>query len=905
VTYYNYLGQAMPESATPINGVYGTSAGGEVLTAPPGPSGVDSGGGGDTLIASNGDNTFWLKDKNDVVQVAAGLTGIKTVVAYSWYTLPAGVHNLISSGARNFAVGNDLNNLIIVGNDAESISGGKGNDVLVGGLGGNTFIVAAGEGNDVIYNFQSFDHVRLLGCAFTTFAQIRSAMTQVGPDVVLRIDPTETLTFRAKTIADFTSNNFLMPLDRSLLGAMTFHDEFDGPQFYDFSNQTGLWRTDFGGPWRDITNYTLPNNAEEQVYVTPSFQGTGQRALGIDPFTFSNGVLTITAQTLTPDQSSAAFGRSFSSGMLTTRGIFEQKYGYFEMRAQLPNTPGTWPAFWMIPDPQNGIEADIMESLGISPNVDFVRAYSPEASIYLDAWKPQSTGFHTYGMLWTPTVVSMYLDDVAVMTIPTPASWTESMYMIVNMALGGWGGAVDRAQLPAGMKIDYVRAWALKDGSSVATFSDPTPPAATIRPLHDSIALSGPGDWTDAKMLTTGGLAMAVNLYIQGGGHTAAARVYNSTTGAVIVPDFDLYGYADVGDNRAPSITPLEGGFWKITFRGYEIHAADGSPRYFLNDYTVGDPLFTPLVGGGEVITDPTWDDVFLWADANSRIEWIPEPLVNGVPTSPTIDEALTNGGFVFSYFGQRQLDVYDATGHHIKATNLGTAVAPYNMSVQALPGGDFAVAWLTPISGTSDTRLTLQTFTANGDPITQPTFVALNRDPWHTQMELVATSQPHQALLLWSEGGAVWGAFANGSTVGQSTTLVVGALGDFTKTAMTDGKVLLTWVQAVPGPDEIWAELLQPDTLQWTRQLLGTGDGDIHVVALPDGGFAASWRDGAVIEARAYDGHGDYGPQTVVSGHFLGLDAAGHVVVVHDGANGAPILEHYEVTPDPFWWPH
>src|SRR5207253_6229909 len=100
-------------------------------------------------------------------------------------------------------------------------------------------------------------------------------------------------------------------------------------------------------------------------------------------------------------------------------------------------------------------------------------------------------------------------------------------------------------------------------------------------------------------------------------------------------------------------------------------------------------------------------------------IDWIPDPSVNGQPTAPTIDQALTNGGFVFSYAAQRQFDVYDNAGHHIRTGQLGTAVAPYAMSFQALPGGDFAAAWLTPVSGSTDTQLTFQTFDSTGGALT------------------------------------------------------------------------------------------------------------------------------------------------------------------------------------------
>jgi Ca2+-binding RTX toxin-like protein len=48
----------------------------------------------------------------------------------------------------------------------------------------------------------------------------------------------------------------------------------------------------------------------------------------------------------------------------------------------------------------------------------------------------------------------------------------KPMFMIANLALGGWGGAIDNADLPAEMKIDYIRAYELGDGGTV---SNPPP----------------------------------------------------------------------------------------------------------------------------------------------------------------------------------------------------------------------------------------------------------------------------------------------------------------------------------------------------------------------------------------------------------------------------------------------
>jgi hypothetical protein len=33
----------------------------------------------------------------------------------------------------------------------------------------------------------------------------------------------------------------------------------------------------------------------------------------------------------------------------TENGLFQQTYGYFEIRADLPKGQAVWPAFWMLP----------------------------------------------------------------------------------------------------------------------------------------------------------------------------------------------------------------------------------------------------------------------------------------------------------------------------------------------------------------------------------------------------------------------------------------------------------------------------------------------------------------------------------------------------------------------------
>jgi hypothetical protein len=75
LTYYNWRGQPMPESAPEQGRIAGTAAGGrrpaaggETMTAPAGDTSVSGEGGGDLLIGSSGDNRLWITDPQDIVQ---------------------------------------------------------------------------------------------------------------------------------------------------------------------------------------------------------------------------------------------------------------------------------------------------------------------------------------------------------------------------------------------------------------------------------------------------------------------------------------------------------------------------------------------------------------------------------------------------------------------------------------------------------------------------------------------------------------------------------------------------------------------------------------------------------------------------------------------------------------------
>jgi len=93
-----------------------------------------------------------------------------------------------------------------------------------------------------------------------------------------------------------------------------------------------------------------------------------------------------------------------------------------------------------------------------------------------------STGYHTYGVDWEADYITYYFDGQQIFKTATPADMHQPMYMIANLAVGGyWPGMVNSTTpFPAEMKIDYIRAYT--DGGSPTPPPPPPPPPPTIPP---------------------------------------------------------------------------------------------------------------------------------------------------------------------------------------------------------------------------------------------------------------------------------------------------------------------------------------------------------------------------------------------------------------------------------------
>ncbi len=173
-------------------------------------------------------------------------------------------------------------------------------------------------------------------------------------------------------------------------------------------------------------------------------------------------------------------GQNFTSGKIVTKGKGDFKYGFFEIRAKLACGRGVWPAIWMLASdgkagwPAMG-EIDIMEHVGWNQGRSYGTVHTGAYNHTINTQKGSYTqvpdvcdAFHNYQLDWNEDRILIGVDGRAHMRFDNdkkgdPATWPFGTpeYLILNVAVGGWGGqmGIDEKAFPAKMEVEYVRVW--------------------------------------------------------------------------------------------------------------------------------------------------------------------------------------------------------------------------------------------------------------------------------------------------------------------------------------------------------------------------------------------------------------------------------------------------------------
>jgi beta-glucanase (GH16 family) len=288
-------------------------------------------------------------------------------------------------------------------------------------------------------------------------------------------------------------------LDRSILNPTpTFAAEFNAPNgtpldTLSTKNPKGVWKTDYYfGNQREKASRPLTMTeqfssraltGEQQVYVDTEYCGQ-------NVFYQGNGNLSINVIRATDyvKKTCGQGSRNFISGLLTTQRSFTQTYGYWEWRAVMPKADGTWAAFWLLPVEKTATnggrlpEIDVLEhyagphkTIQVMKGVPLNRTNVDNITVHVGVTgnetalspKPQptvptaTTNFNTYGVLWTPTELVFYINNVEVYR--TPFAYDKPMYLLMNVAVSDiTAGDPAKGVYPAAMTVDYVRVYPLK-----------------------------------------------------------------------------------------------------------------------------------------------------------------------------------------------------------------------------------------------------------------------------------------------------------------------------------------------------------------------------------------------------------------------------------------------------------
>ncbi|GEM_PF-2205020 len=176
------------------------------------------------------------------------------------------------------------------------------------------------------------------------------------------------------------------------------------------------------------------------------------------------------------------FTTQYTSGMVSTYGLFNQTYGLFEVRAKLPavTAKGLQETLWLWP--QNATKYGAWPGSG---EIDFAEFYSQYSNLdvpYIHynsaSTDPNVTAhdctidisqFNTYDVQWTPSSITIYYNGQTCLTdnwdpaspLVKPQPFDQPFVIALTQALGIGTNAFDPnvTPVPATTQVDYVRAW--------------------------------------------------------------------------------------------------------------------------------------------------------------------------------------------------------------------------------------------------------------------------------------------------------------------------------------------------------------------------------------------------------------------------------------------------------------
>ncbi|MGB7549702.1 MAG: family 16 glycosylhydrolase [Terracidiphilus sp.] len=303
------------------------------------------------------------------------------------------------------------------------------------------------------------------GSAPTTSSQIYQAPFLVASNLTVKA-----IAATSGNQSNVTSQSFTPNIPS---GTLVWSDEFTNTTGANAAPNPQVWTYDTGNS--GFGNNELENYCAWGSNAAPCSAANPSAYVGTD------GYLHIEAQQPTVGV--------YTSARMKSQGLFSFQYGRFEVRAQVPEAQGFWPAAWLMGNniatvnwPACG-EMDVLERVNAAKNPDWNEGSvhgtgftgdNGLGTVYNFPSGETAAGWHTYGMIWSKGSVAYYIDDpshpyvtytTSNMTGLPAAVWPfdagQSNFILLNLAVGGdWPGPPNSTTpFPSEMLVDYVRVY--------------------------------------------------------------------------------------------------------------------------------------------------------------------------------------------------------------------------------------------------------------------------------------------------------------------------------------------------------------------------------------------------------------------------------------------------------------
>lgn len=279
------------------------------------------------------------------------------------------------------------------------------------------------------------------------------------------------------TLADCTGNGTVDILDLVRLKKhladknITLGKTVDGATGYQL-----VWNEEFDGSALD-----------SNTFIANQIQGN------VDGITFTDEQVDVSDGTLKLWAVQNEDGTVACAKGVTTDNTMNFKHGYVEVRAKLPYLgQGEWPAIWStsssakLAGTQNerSLEIDLAENMGGGILKAQIHNWGPDRTTGTDDYmnlitdntnldmKKSSNEFHTYGMLWTKTGITFYLDGTKYASYTFPNDNTMSAEVanqLISLRINNGFNTDSKMELSGlnnnAVEVDYVRLYQIPEKS--------------------------------------------------------------------------------------------------------------------------------------------------------------------------------------------------------------------------------------------------------------------------------------------------------------------------------------------------------------------------------------------------------------------------------------------------------